>query len=180
MLNDGKPVKELFYIYVTARNDMLGQPMYSIIEWERTLDNDPFHTAELEFVEGDYIDYSGVDEMAVYEVAATLDGLEYTFEPIVDYEGFCPSELFNSGEYSSASRRVFDSAYPVLYDCRNHLLRAYSRMVFRYKNISGITEIGADSGQPEYVSIDGRKVVFPQKGSLYICRRGSEVSKIIF
>lgn len=73
---------------------------------------------------------------------------------------------------------------PVLYDYQNNIVRAYEHFKYRIDfckdNAGGNDIVSDDDNAAEYYTIQGIRIDKPEKGNLYIERRGPEVRKIVF
>ncbi len=108
------------------------------------------------------------------------------FIDIEPYEGFFPTEPIcdNGVVIYRGTYIAFIGIRPVAYDYQNQIVRAYTHVKYTIEYSKGDTGVqnmtGEDNVAPQYYSLQGLRINKPQKGNVYIERRGSQCKKIIY
>lgn len=108
------------------------------------------------------------------------------FVDIEPYEGFFPTESVcdnGVGKYRNTYIAIV-GIRPVAYDYQNKIVRAYTRVRYTIEYINesagAQNEIMEYNIEAQYYTLQGIRVVEPQKGNMYIEQKGSQVKKIIY
>lgn len=129
------------------------------------------HTDATNIYSNDY-NYMGTGAKTVARAEASANGHDYTFDKVFD-----ASEVGSTGkDYTFFVKAVYDT------DNHPGLTPTFHSMQTKEPQSTGIDGVEFDDidAQPEYYNLQGVRVMEPEKGCIYIVRRGTSVSKEIF
>ncbi len=161
-------------------SDWEGLPEVPVDGYSFTL-TDGYKSINITIVETEYKDYNFELQPSLPPVAGDEPQRFVDIEP---YEGFFPTATFcNNGVGKFRDTYVaYVGVRPVAYDYLNKIVRAYSRIKckieYRKESASVPDVVNDDNNEPQYYSLQGLQIKEPQKGNVYIERRGSQVKKI--
>lgn len=129
------------------------------------------HTGATNIHSSDY-NYMGTGAKTVARAEASANGHDYTFDKVFD-----ASEVGSTGkDYTFFVKAVYDT------DNHPGLTPTFHSMQSKEPQSTGIDGVEFDDidAQPEYYNLQGVRVMEPEKGCIYIVRRGTSASKEIY
>lgn len=163
-------------------SDWEGLPEVPVDGYSFTLP-DGYKSINITILETEYKDYNFELQPSLPPVAGDDPQRFVEIEP---YEGFFPTTTFcNNGVGKYRDTYIaYVGVRPVAYDYQNKIVRAYSRIKCKIeysKESASLPDVvNDDNNVPQYYSLQGLQIKEPQKGNMYIVRRGSQVTKIIY
>lgn len=163
-------------------SDWEGLPEVPVDGYSFALPNG-YKSINITIVEAEYKDYNFELQPSLPPVAGDDPQRFVDIEP---YEGFFPTAPFcdnGVGKFRD-TYIAYVGVRPVAYDYQNKVARAYTRIKCKIeysKESASVPDVvNDDTNEPQYFSLQGLQIKEPQKGNLYIVRRGSQVTKIIY
>lgn len=163
-------------------SDLEGEPEIPVDGYSFELP-EGYRSIKITLLEADYNDYNYTLQPAL---PPTPGNEPQRFVDIEPYEGFFPVLPYkdNGIQIYRGTYIAYVGIRPVSYDYQNNIVRAYKHIKYKIdfcKDNAGVNDIlSDDDNATEYYTIQGIRIDKPEKGNLYIERRGSEVRKVIF
>lgn len=182
LVKDAIPIPETENWYIMGGEqdfEDLGEPLlpYVLVTLEK-FDNIDYSAVSLS--DSEFVDFENVNCCPYYD-KLDCDPPYIDWIPISPFGGFKPTKQIELWTSSNKSKYVTYCVYPVMYNYYSKTMRCYNKMKFNIKSQKNdIQEINTELNKYEYFTIDGHKVINPEKGQMYIKKSLDRIAKIIY